>query len=51
MATKNIFANIGADDSDDDLIEKKPLNKTQKKKEERKVNRILQLSMSDLIND
>lgn len=38
MATKNIFANIGADDSDDDLMEKKPLNKTQKKKEERKVD-------------
>jgi hypothetical protein len=38
MATKNVFANIGADDSDDDVVEKKPLNKTQKKKEERKVD-------------
>jgi len=37
MATKNVFANIGADDSDDEPIEKKPLNKTQQKKEERKV--------------
>lgn len=37
MATRNVFANIGADDSDDEPIEKKPLNKTQAKKEERKV--------------
>ena len=36
MATKNIFAKIGADDSDDDF-EAKPVTKTTKKKEERKI--------------
>ena len=36
MATKNIFAKIGADDSDDDF-EAKPMTKTTKKKEERKI--------------
>ena len=36
MATKNIFAKIGADDSDDDF-EPKPMTKTTKKKEERKI--------------
>ena len=36
MATKNIFAKIGADDSDEDF-EPKPMTKTTKKKEERKI--------------
>jgi len=36
MATKNVFARIGADDSDDDF-DPKPLTKTTKKKEERKI--------------
>lgn len=34
--SKNIFAGIGADDSDDEF-EAKPMTKTQKKKEEKKV--------------
>lgn len=34
--SKNIFAQIGADDSDDEY-EAKPMTKTQKKKEEKKV--------------
>lgn len=36
MTTKNIFAKIGADDSDEDF-EPKPMTKTTKKKEERKI--------------
>ena len=36
MATKNIFAKIGDDDSDDEF-EAKPMTKTTKKKEERKI--------------
>lgn len=36
MATKNVFAMIGANDSDDDF-EAKPVTKTTKKKEERKI--------------
>jgi len=35
--SKNIFAQMGADDSDDDGFEAKPMTKTQKKKEEKKV--------------
>lgn len=35
MATKNVFANMAADS--DDEFEAKPVTKTQKKKEERKI--------------
>lgn len=36
MATKNVFSKIGADDSDEEF-EPKPVTKTTKKKEERKI--------------
>jgi hypothetical protein len=36
MATKNVFSKIGADDSDEEF-EPKPMTKTTKKKEERKI--------------
>lgn len=36
MTTKNIFAGIANDDSDEEF-EAKPVTKTQKKKEERKI--------------